>query len=164
MEIGITVTPPSYVHIKIGDFHGKTIVLSPKMWKKLIQHKTDIISTMQRNDVDLSTVKPILIEHLTIRFGKINNLPVIRLDTSTTRLVMSLNSAIVMFDLECCINRIVKSLSEITSTVDEKFKRFLEIASNVKDKTKIPTTIRRSEFFNHNDIIDCELATLSFYM
>ena len=161
IEIGITVATNSYVTIIIGDSYGKEILLSHDMWNELIDRKQSVLSGL-RTDEETCARTPIQIGNLLLRFGAINNLAVLRLDAQGTRVVISLSTVLVIFDLEHCISRIASLLNAIIGNVNQKMKRFLEIASTVTEPAKIPKTIRESDSYDRNDIIDCELAALCF--
>lgn len=160
LDIGVVVGSPSHVSIVLGDCHGKEISFSPDSWRKLVEQKQTILKSLRSDDVETQT--PLTIENVGLRFGKINNLPILRLDTSSTRLVISLATAIVMFDHDYCVDRIVRSLISVTTNVDAKFSRFLEIASVAAHSTDVPKAIRESQHFDRDDIIDCELAVVCF--
>ncbi|XP_071579392.1 uncharacterized protein [Temnothorax nylanderi] len=193
IDVGITAVLPCYVHIVIGDCHGK-ISLSSETWKELVDQKRAVLSHLQRGKNERAP-PPMCIEngHLTLRFGKssfssvlnggtfevrsgkiaafnsdlerfgkINNLSTLRLETSTTRLIVSMNTVLHMFNLDLCVNRLVTSLRAITGMIDAKLTRFIAIAATVTDPANVPRAIRESEFFDSNDIVDCELAALCF--
>ena len=73
LDIGVTVYPPSRVNIAIGDYHGKEISLSPDMWNRFMEQKRTIQAYIEDDSEDKRLPTPIYIEHLTIRFGRINN-------------------------------------------------------------------------------------------
>ncbi|KYQ47201.1 hypothetical protein ALC60_13784 [Trachymyrmex zeteki] len=93
---------------------------------------------------------------------RINNLPILRLETSTARLSMSKSTVLNMFNLEHCVNRLISSLTVITDNVDQKFSRFLDIASTVTESANMLKTMYDDESFDRNDIIECELIALVF--
>ena len=163
MDVGITAVLPCYVHIVLGDCHGKEISLSPETWKELVDQSRSVLSHLQRGKNERAP-PPMCFENgqLTLRFGKINNLSTVRLETPTTRMTVSMNAMIHMFDLDLCVNRLVNSLRAITGMIDTKLTRFIAIAATVPDPANVPRAIRESEFFDRNDIIDCELAALCF--
>ncbi|KAG5319814.1 D2MP protein, partial [Pseudoatta argentina] len=74
---------------------------------------------------------PMYVGNLTLRFGRINNLPILRLGTSTARLPMSKRTVLNIFNLEYCVNRLISSLTAMIDNVDKKFSRLLAIASTV---------------------------------
>ncbi|EGI66657.1 72 kDa type IV collagenase, partial [Acromyrmex echinatior] len=90
LNIGIDVTLPSHVTIILGDCHGKEIPLSLDIWRELLEQKHVILSLLQydENNKGIRVPSPMYVENL-IRFGRINNLPILRLETSTARLSMS---------------------------------------------------------------------------
>lgn len=163
LDIGININRPSYVTIVLGDCHGKEISLSPNMWKELLDLRQTILPYFKCNDDDETRApSPIHIDHLTLRFSKINNLRILRLETPKIRLAISTDTVLGLFNLEYCVNRLVTSLNGIITNVDNKLTRFLEIAANVTDPASIPMAIRDSESFDRNDLIDCELQALLF--
>jgi len=136
LDIGINVSASSQVEIGPGDSHSKEVVLTFDIRKGLL-HQRDII--LQFFNTDRSdehvTPRPIYIEYLTLRFGKINNLKILRLETPTMCLAMSKSTVCNMFALDLCINRLFLILNSVTEKVDDKFLRFLEIANNAKNRT-----------------------------
>ncbi|KAG5339761.1 MMP14 protein, partial [Acromyrmex heyeri] len=97
---------------------------------------------------------PMYVGNLTLRFGRINNLPILRLETSTARLSMSNSTVLNILNLE---NRLISSLTTMTNNVDKKFSRLLAIAS-----ANMLKTMYDNESFDRNDILDCELIALIF--
>ena len=85
LNIGINVKLPSYVTIILGDCHGKEIPLSPDIWRELLEQKHVILSLLQydENNKGIRAPSPIYVGNLTLRYGRINNLPILRLETST---------------------------------------------------------------------------------
>lgn len=157
LDIGIRVSTPSRVEIALGDNYNREIYLSYSVWKELMNLR-DIIAHFFKNDVDEAPSQ--IVGHCTLNFGKINNLKVMRLETSTIYLIMSSQTAYNMFAIDYCVDCIYQSLNNITNIVDVKFIRFLEITKNGKDSPY--TTICKSDVFDKNNIIDCELATQVF--
>ncbi|XP_024882775.1 uncharacterized protein LOC112461672 [Temnothorax curvispinosus] len=163
IDVGITAVLPCYIHIVIGDCHGKEISLSPETWNELIDRKRAVLSHLQRGKNERAP-PPMCFENgkLKLRFSKINTLSTLRLETSTTRMIVSTNTVLLMFDLELCVNSLVNSLRAIIDTIDAKLTRFVAIAATVTDPANVPRAIRESEFFDRDDIVDCELVALCF--
>ena len=156
LDIRINISTPSHVEIALGDNHGKEIHFTYSVWKKLLDQR-DAIHHFFNNNEDEAYAQTI--GQITLRFGKINNLKVLRLETSTLCLAMSSNTVYNMIALEYCIDCITQSLNNVTSMVDAKFIRFREIVSGAKDSI---AAIRESESFDKNDIVDCELLAQVF--
>ncbi|KYN21446.1 72 kDa type IV collagenase [Trachymyrmex cornetzi] len=113
LNIGINVKLPSYVTIILRDSHGKEIQLSPVIWRELLEQKHVILSLLQYDENNRgirATPSPMYVGNLTLRFGRINNLPILRLETSTARLSMSKSTVLNIFNLEYCVNRLISSL------------------------------------------------------
>ncbi|XP_012220723.1 uncharacterized protein [Linepithema humile] len=157
LDIGINVSTPSRVEIALGDNHGKELRLSYGVWKELMNQQ-GIIANFFKNDVDEAPSQTV--GHCTLSFGKINNLKVMRLATSALCLIMSSQTAYNMFALEYCVDCINHSLNNVTGIVDVKFAHFSEIARNGKDPDHVAS--RKSDLFDKNNIIDCELVTQVF--
>ncbi|KAG5312863.1 MMP14 protein, partial [Pseudoatta argentina] len=100
--------------------------------------------------------------NLTLRFGQINNLLILRLKTSTARLSMSKSTVLNRFTLEHCVNRPISSLTAMTDNVDKKCSRLLAIASTVTKSANVLKTMYDNESFDRNDILDCKLIALIF--
>ncbi|XP_029670042.1 matrix metalloproteinase-24-like [Formica exsecta] len=161
--VGVNVSRPSYVEVVLGNCHGKEISFAPDVWKELLDLRSVLTSYFQRDErEEMRPPAPIYIGQLTLRFGKLNNLRILRLETPKDRLVASRSTVLNILNLEHCINRIITTLSGLTGYIDNKLTRFLDIAADVRDRTLIPTAIRDSENFDRNDIIDCELQALLF--
>lgn len=165
LNVGIDVKPPSRANIVLGDRNGKEISLSCDTWKKLLELKDTILSHLQEsNDGKKSEThvpSAIHIENLKMRFGRINNLPILRMETSTGRLTMSRSTVLNIFNLEYCVNRLVSSLSAITGDVDRKVARLTDVASTVAEPANILKTMY-DKSFDRNDIVGCELIALLF--
>ncbi|XP_029675759.1 uncharacterized protein LOC115243148 [Formica exsecta] len=163
LEVGVNVSRPSYVEVVLGNCHGKEISFAPDVWKELLDLRSVLTSYFQRDErEEMRPPAPIYIGQLTLRFGKLNNLRILRLETPKDRLVASRSTVLNILNLEHCINRIITTLSGLTGYIDNKLTRFLDIAADVYDRTLIPTAIRDSKNFDRNDIIDCELQALLF--
>ncbi|KYN13277.1 hypothetical protein ALC57_14540 [Trachymyrmex cornetzi] len=100
-----------------------------------------------------ATPSPMYVGNLTLRFGRINNLPILRLETSTAHWILN---------LEYCVNRLISSLIAMTDNVDTKFSRLLAIASTVTKSTNMLKMMYDDESFDCNNILDCELIALIF--
>lgn len=157
LDIGINVSTSSHVEIALGDSRGIEIHFTHDVWKAFLNQR-NVINNFFNNDEETSKT----IEHITLRFGKINNLKVLRLETSSLYLVMSSNTVYNMFALEYCIDCIIQSLSNITNIVNTKFTRYREIANGAKDPISFHKMIRENKSFDKNDIIDCELISQIF--
>lgn len=163
LEVSVNVSRPSFVEIVLGDCHGKEISLTLDMWKELLDLRSTLLSYFRSDERDEARPPaPIYIEQLTLRFGKLNNLRILRLETPKVRLAVSKSTVLTILNLELCVNRIVTSLSGLTAHVDNKLTRFLDIAAGAHDSALIPTMIRDNENFDRNDIVDCELQALLF--
>ena len=165
LAIGVVVKPPSYVEIVLGDRNSKEISLSLNTWKELVERKRDIVSYLRSSDlIDGARPAPITVGDLTLQFGSINNLPILRMEQPNgTRLAMSLNTLLSLYDLQLCVDRIVSTLSVVIKDIDEKYSRYREIAANaIKTETSAKTAIMKSEFFDPANIVDCEIVALCF--
>ncbi|XP_036142630.1 uncharacterized protein LOC118645514 [Monomorium pharaonis] len=169
LDIGIVVKSPSYVNIVLGDCHGKEISFTIDEWKELVKLKSTILTTLRSNNnnnnnnsAEDSMELPTIGNNIFLRVGKINNLPILRLEHPSNRLILSLSTVIIMFDHDYCVDRIVKALSPVTRIVDAKVKRFQEIAAGLDNPADGPRAIRESAHFDANDIVDCELAVICF--
>ncbi|XP_029680149.1 uncharacterized protein LOC115245806 [Formica exsecta] len=163
LEVSVNVNRPSFVEIVLGDCHGKEISLTPDMWKELLDLRSTLLSYFRSDERDEARPPaPIYIEQLTLRFGKLNNLRIFRLETPKVRLAVSKSTILTILNLELCVNRIVTSLSGLTAHVDNKLTHFLDIAAGAHDSALIPAMIRDNENVDHNDLIDCELQALLF--
>ena len=102
------------------------------------------------------------IGNLTLRFGQINNLPILRLETSTAHLSMSKSTVLNIFNLEYCVNRLISSLTAMTDNVDKNFSRLLTIAFTVPKSANMLKTMYDNESLDRNDILNCKLIALVF--
>ncbi|KYN01996.1 hypothetical protein ALC62_07213 [Cyphomyrmex costatus] len=163
LTVGIDVKFPSVVTIVLGDCHGKEMSLSPTVWSELVEKKNVILPLLQYEETKgKRTPPPMYIGDVTLRFGRINSIPMLRLDSSSSKVTLSKSTVLNLFNLEYCVNHLISSFNAVTDTIDKKFSRLLNIATNVNDSTKLPRTIYENESFDRNDIIDCELIALIF--
>ena len=92
LDISINVSQPSFVEIVLGDCHGKEISLTPDTWKELLDLRPTLLSYLQLDERDESRLPALIyIGQLTLRFGKLNNLRILRLETPKIRLAISKN-------------------------------------------------------------------------
>ncbi|KAL6252054.1 hypothetical protein P5V15_010108 [Pogonomyrmex californicus] len=136
--------------------------MSPDTWRELLEQRHVLSKYLQSTNGEPSFSAPSHIGNMNVRFGRINNLTILRLETPAAR--MSKETVNNMFELEHCVNRLVISLIKILGKIDAKLARFKDIASTAKDTENISRVIRDSEAFDRNDIIDCELIALFFGM
>ncbi|KAL6419190.1 hypothetical protein ACFW04_011542 [Cataglyphis niger] len=166
LEVCINVSRPSFVEIVLGDTHGKKISLTPDTWKELLNLRSTIYDPRSYFQPDereeTRPPAPIYIGQLTLRFGRLNNLRILRFETPKVRLAISRNTVVYVLHLEHCVNRLVTSLNCLTTYTDNKLARFLDVAAGVRDPALIPATIRDDEHFDRNELIDCELQALFF--
>ncbi|KAL6268166.1 hypothetical protein P5V15_001263 [Pogonomyrmex californicus] len=138
--------------------------MSPDTWRQLLEQRHVLSKYLQSINGEPSFPAPSYIENMTVRFGRINNLTILRLEMPAARLAMSKKTANNMFELKHCVNRLVISLTKILGKIDAKLARFKDIASTNKDTENISRVIRDNDAFDRNDIIDCELVALFFGM
>ncbi|EZA50291.1 hypothetical protein X777_11302, partial [Ooceraea biroi] len=158
LEIGINVSPPSYVEIAIGDHRGNELILSLETWKGLYEQRWDVQNRL-RKDVRSHSIS---VGPLTVRFSEspVCDTKLVCLDSSDVRLMMTKSTFFTMINLDRCIELTYAQLDRVVDKVDTKFVRFSNIASaETKDASNV---IRASECFNDNHIIDCELLALVF--
>jgi len=147
------------VEIAIGDQRGNKLILFLETWKGLYEQRGHIQNCLWNfGDIDSISVGP-----LTVRFDVMNNTKLIwkdYLDESfDMRLAMTESTLLSMFNLDRCIDIIFNKLNDIEK-IEAKFKRFSNIASSVtKD---VSNAIRDSDYFDGNQLVDCELLALVF--
>ncbi|XP_039312718.1 uncharacterized protein LOC120359405 [Solenopsis invicta] len=155
LEIGINVGPPSYVEIAIGDHQGREFILSVETWKGLYEQRWNI-SKLIRNDYKDNFIS---VGPLTIKVSVMNDVRLIRLESSNVYVTVIESTLHRMFSLYECINVMFERLVRIVDTVDIKYTQYLNIASNVMNQEK---AIRESNIFDMRQLVDCELLALFF--
>ncbi|XP_036141749.1 uncharacterized protein LOC118645212 [Monomorium pharaonis] len=87
LDIGIVVKSPSYVNIVLGDCHGKEISFTVDEWKELVKLKSMIITTLRfnNNNNTYDNMELPMVGNIFLRVGKINNLPILRLEHPSYR-------------------------------------------------------------------------------
>ncbi|KYN40026.1 hypothetical protein ALC56_05577 [Trachymyrmex septentrionalis] len=145
LEIGINVGSPSYVEIVLGDHCGHELSLSLEIWKSLYEHRWNIYKILRNEYKDnFTSIGP-----LTVRICTLNNATLVCLDSSFVRIMMTETTLRHMFDFDGCIDVTFERLARLVDTVDVKYMRFSNIASE--------DAIRDSDVFNGHQLIDCEL-------
>ncbi|KYN09362.1 hypothetical protein ALC57_18520 [Trachymyrmex cornetzi] len=158
LKIGINVGPPSYVEIAIGDNCGNELTLSIETWKGLYEQRWNIQNCLRNHCKGNSiTVGP-----LTVRFRTIENAKIVCLESFNVRLMMTESTILFMFNLDKCIELAFDQLVGIVEKVDTKFTRFSNISSTVTDAKDIPNVICASDYFDKNQLLDCELLAAVF--
>ncbi|KYN09773.1 hypothetical protein ALC57_18107 [Trachymyrmex cornetzi] len=85
LEIGINVGPPSYVEIALGDNRGHELWLSFETWKGLYEQRCNIYKMLRNEHKDnFISVGP-----LTVRVCTMNDVTLVRLDSSSVRITMT---------------------------------------------------------------------------
>ncbi|KYN29367.1 hypothetical protein ALC57_01190 [Trachymyrmex cornetzi] len=151
LEIGINVGPPSYVEIALGDHRGHELSLSLETWKGLYEQRWNIYKMLRNEYKDnFMSVGP-----LTVRVCMLqNNATLVRLDSSSVRMMMTETTLHRMFEFDGCIDLIVEQLVRLVDMVDVKYTQFSNIA--------FKNAIRDSDASNVHQLVDCELLALFF--
>lgn len=157
LEIGINVGPPSYVEIAIADNRGNKLKLSIEAWKGLYEQRWNIHNLLQADVCNFITIGS-----LTVRPWIMDDVKLVRLESLNIRLTMTEATLVQMFNLDWCISAMFNRLCKIVETVDTKFTQFSNIASTVVDPTEVSSTICASNYFDKNQLVDCELLALVF--
>ena len=149
LEIGIDVGPPSYVEVALEDHRGHELSLSLETWKSLYEQRGNIYK-MFRNEYKDNFIS---VGPLTVSVCMLNDATLVRLDSSSVRITMT-ETLRRMFDFNGCIDVTFERLARLVDTVDTKYTRFSNIASE--------NIICDSDIFNGQQLIDCELLALVF--
>ncbi|KAL6266032.1 hypothetical protein P5V15_002886 [Pogonomyrmex californicus] len=148
LEIGINVGPPSY------------LILSLETWKGLHEQQWNIYKLLRNNYKDnFISVGP-----LTVRVCMMNNVTLVRLESSNVRIMMVESTLRRMFNLAECIDITFNQLDRLVESIDEKYTRFSNIASIITNPEEVPYVIRDSDIFDRHQLVDCELLALVFSM
>ena len=91
------------------------------------------------------------------------NAKIVCLESSDVRLMMTESTILFIFNLDQCIELAFDQLVDIVKKVDTKFIRFSNIASTVINAKNVPNVICASDYFEKNQLLDCELLTVVFY-
>jgi len=143
------------VEIAIGDHRGNKLILS---LETLYEQRGHIQNCLwNRGDIPSNSIS---VGPLTVRFGVMNNAKLIHLESFDVRLAMTESTLLSMFNLDRCIDIMFDRLNGIVEKVDAKFKRLSNIAVSVTKDVSI--AIRDSDYFDGNQLIDCELLALVF--
>ena len=94
LEIGINVGPPSYVEIVLGDYRGHELSLSLETWKSLYEQRGNIYKLFRNECKDNFISVGLLI----ISVFMLNYTTVVRLDSSSVRIMMTETTLRRMFD------------------------------------------------------------------
>ncbi|KAL6259331.1 hypothetical protein P5V15_009246 [Pogonomyrmex californicus] len=159
LEIEINVGP-NYVEIALGDHRGQELILSLETWKGLHEQQWNIYKLLRNNYKDnFISVGP-----LTVRVCMMNNVTLVRLESSNIRIMVVESTLRRMFNLAECIDITFNQLDRLVDTIDEKYTRFSNIASIITNPKEVPYVIRDSDIFDRHQLVDCELLDLVFSM
>ena len=150
LEIGINVGPPSYVEIALGDHRGHELLLSLETWKSFYEQRWNVYK-MLRNEYKDNFIS---VGPLTVSVCMLNDATLVRLNSSSVRMMMTETTLRRMFEFDECIDVTFERLTRLVDTVDVKYTRFSNIASK--------NAIRDSDIFNKHQLVDCELLALVF--
>ncbi|KYN15057.1 hypothetical protein ALC57_12720 [Trachymyrmex cornetzi] len=151
LEIGINVGSPSYVEIALGDHRGYELSLSLETRKGLYEQRWNIYKMLRSKYKDnFISVGPLTVRVCTLH----NNATLVRLDSSSVRMMMTETTLHRMFEFDGCIDLMFEQLVRLVDTVDAKYTRFSNIASK--------NAIRDNDIFNGHQLVDCELLALVF--
>ncbi|KYN18251.1 hypothetical protein ALC57_09444 [Trachymyrmex cornetzi] len=151
LEIGINVGPPSYVNIALGDHRGHELSLSLETWKGLCEQRWNIYKMLRNEYKDnFKSVGPLTVRIFTLQ----SNATLVRLDSSSVRMMMTETTLHRIFEFDGCIDVTFERLVRLVDMVDAKYTRFSNIGSK--------NAIRDSDIFNGHQLVDCELLALVF--
>ncbi|KYN11771.1 hypothetical protein ALC57_16069 [Trachymyrmex cornetzi] len=125
LEIGISVGPPSYVEIALGDNRGHELSLSLETWKDLYEQRWNIYK-MLRNEYKDNFIG---VGPLTVRVCTMNDATLVHLDSSSIHMTMTETTLRRMFAFDGCIDVTFERLVRLVDTVNVKYTRFSNIAS-----------------------------------
>ena len=83
----------------------------------------------------------------------LNDATLVRLNSSSVRMMMTETTLRRMFEFDECIDVTFERLTRLVDTVDVKYTRFSIASKNA---------IRDSDIFNKHQLVDCELLALVF--
>lgn len=155
LEIGINVGSIPTVEIILSDNRGNHLLIHIETWRELMEKRVDIQQLLREN----KAFSPLQIRDLTIEFCKINDSTIVKLTLSTTSLYLKFVTMNMLFSYKHCIDHMYAWLSENTHLVSLKFKKFVNILceKNVTDISYAEKAIRKSDDYDCESLIDCEL-------
>ncbi|RLU18893.1 hypothetical protein DMN91_009251 [Ooceraea biroi] len=165
LEIGIVIPPTAdavVVHIVLGDTTGKEILLTPEMWKGLVDSRAIICDNLARANGEYGSPPPMQLSDLMVRFATINSQPTIRLDTPSGRLILSAPTVRFLYGLRHCVQRVIATMTGVVGRAEAKLRAFRHIAAGVEDPSSALRAISDSEDFDRNNLLDCELLVMVF--
>jgi len=153
LDIGISVGAISYVELILGDNRGNQIVLPISTWNLLMPKRADIERFLQ------STAPPLRVGDLTIDVLVMHQSKIVKLTLCENSLYMKPPTLLYLFNFKNCIDHMHNWLCENTYLVNEKFKQFVTVLqrNNITTVCDVVRTIRESDVFNSESLIDCEL-------
>ena len=145
------------MEIILGDNRGNQFLIHIETWRELMGKRVDIQRLLYENEA----FSPLQIRDLMMEFCKINNSKIVKLTSSTTTICMYLTFVTMnmLFSYEHCIDHMYAWLSENTQLVSSKFKKFVNILceKNITDVSYAVKAIRKSDDYDCESLIDCEL-------
>ncbi|RLU24048.1 hypothetical protein DMN91_004257 [Ooceraea biroi] len=163
LEIGIGIPPTAdavAVHIVLGDTTSKEILLTPEMWKGLVDSRAIICDNLARANGEHGPSPPMQLGDLTVRFATINSQPTIRLDTPFGRLTLSAPTVRFLYGFRHCVQRVIATMTVVVGRAEAKLRAFRHIAAGVEDPSSALRAISGSADFDRNDLLDCELLIM----
>ncbi|KAL6264308.1 hypothetical protein P5V15_004416 [Pogonomyrmex californicus] len=104
LDVCVTLERSSRVNIILRDSHGKEISMLSDTWRELLEQRHVFSKYLQSINGEPCFPVPSHIENMCVRFGRINNLTILRLETPAGRLAMSKETVNNMFEFEHCVN------------------------------------------------------------
>ena len=117
LEIGINVGPPSYVEIALGDHRGHELLLSLETWKSFYEQRWNVYK-MLRNEYKDNFIS---VGPLTVSVCMLNDATLVRLNSSSVRMMMTETTLRRMFEFDECIDVTFERLTRLVDTVDVKY-------------------------------------------
>ncbi|RLU22412.1 hypothetical protein DMN91_004690 [Ooceraea biroi] len=165
LEIGLGIPSTAdavVMHIVLGDTAGKEILLTPEMWKGLVDSRAIICDNLARANGEHGPPPPMQLGDLTVRFATINSQPTIRLDTPSGQLTLSAPTVRFLYGLRHCVQRVIATMTGIFGRAEATLRAFRHIAAGVEDLSSALRAVSGSADFDRNDLLDCELLVMVF--
>lgn len=134
------------------------MTLSLETWNGIMEHQAIIRGYFDNTD----NLNPLFIGPLTVKFIKFNNEKCICLDLNNVRMMLMAFTTNRMLSLDKCIDYMYNWLLSCIDTVDSKYQQFLSMTYYMNNPNDVTACIEKSNCFNPNELIDCELLSLAF--
>lgn len=162
LDIGIAIGKAPIVQWTLGDNRGNQLSFYHDTWVELMERQEDVELMLQHERLRF----PLKIHDLKIVTRTLYGSKMFKLTVGEKCLYMKPATIKYLFDLKDCIACLYNDFNLTTCIVNAKFTTFVKLLKekNIDDVEEARKIIRDSHYYDHTDIVDCELLLCGLHV